>query len=157
MASTAAWSADSFSPRPTHRAEASAAASVTRTSSSARFRSGFSPERISWEITPPAGSSAIARGLADGPGRLALAAGGDQRAHERDARDHSRAEKRDPVPVVEADPELEPLVGRRAIDDAVVEDQDHGREPDDHRQLARLPAELVAADDDPGEDQRRQR
>ena len=51
MASTAAPSADSFSPLPTHRAAASAAASVTRTSSSARLRSGLSPERTSWEIT----------------------------------------------------------------------------------------------------------
>ncbi len=40
IASTAAWSAPSLSPRPTMRAAASAAASVTRTSSSARFRSG---------------------------------------------------------------------------------------------------------------------
>ena len=41
IASTAAWSAAILSPRPTQRAEASAAASVTRTSSSARLRSGF--------------------------------------------------------------------------------------------------------------------
>src|SRR4051794_8351800 len=40
MASTAAWSAASLSPRPTQRPAASAAASVTRTSSSARLRSG---------------------------------------------------------------------------------------------------------------------
>src|SRR4051794_11236212 len=40
MASTAAWSAASLSPRPTQRAQLSAADSVTRTSSSARFRSG---------------------------------------------------------------------------------------------------------------------
>jgi len=40
IASTAAWSAASLSPRPTHRAAPIAAASVTRTSSSARFRSG---------------------------------------------------------------------------------------------------------------------
>ena len=40
IASTAAWSAASLSPRPTRRAAASAAASVTRTSSSARLRSG---------------------------------------------------------------------------------------------------------------------
>ena len=40
IASTAAWSAPSLSPRPTIRAAASAAASVTRTSSSARLRSG---------------------------------------------------------------------------------------------------------------------
>src|SRR5262245_48658357 len=40
MPSTAAWSAASFSPRPTSGAAASAAASVTRTSSRARLRSG---------------------------------------------------------------------------------------------------------------------
>ena len=42
MASTAAWSAAILSPRPTRRADDSAAASVTRMSSSARLRSGFS-------------------------------------------------------------------------------------------------------------------
>src|SRR5712691_6132744 len=41
--STAPWSADSFSPRPTQRAAPIAPASVTRTSSSARFRSGGRP------------------------------------------------------------------------------------------------------------------
>jgi hypothetical protein len=40
IASTAAWSALILSPRPTQRPAAIAAASVTRTSSSARFRSG---------------------------------------------------------------------------------------------------------------------
>src|SRR5439155_19927529 len=43
MASTAALSALSFSPRPIHRPAASAAASVTRTSSTARLRSGRGP------------------------------------------------------------------------------------------------------------------
>ncbi len=51
IASTAAPSAAILSPRPTQRAAASAAASVTRTSSSARLRSGFA-----WEF------SAIGRG-----------------------------------------------------------------------------------------------
>src|SRR5262245_59198985 len=41
MASTAAWSAPILSPRPAMRAAASAAASVVRTSSSARLRSGW--------------------------------------------------------------------------------------------------------------------
>src|SRR5690242_15764658 len=40
IASTAAWSASSLSPRPIHRAAAIAAASVTRTSSIAMLRSG---------------------------------------------------------------------------------------------------------------------
>src|SRR3954449_10993809 len=43
MALTAAPSAPFLSPRPTHRPAAMAAASVTRTSSSARLRSGRSP------------------------------------------------------------------------------------------------------------------
>src|SRR5512139_4067820 len=43
MASTAAPSPPSFSPRPTHRPAAMAPASVTLTSSRARFRSGASP------------------------------------------------------------------------------------------------------------------
>ena len=43
MPSTAAWSAASLSPRPIQRPAASAAASVTRTSSSARLRSGRLP------------------------------------------------------------------------------------------------------------------
>src|SRR5262245_25342499 len=43
IASTAAWSADSFSPLPIQRPAPIAAASVTRTSSSARFRSGAAP------------------------------------------------------------------------------------------------------------------
>ena len=42
MASTAAPSAASFSPRPIQRAQASAAYSVVRTSSIARLRSGRS-------------------------------------------------------------------------------------------------------------------
>src|SRR3954469_16998817 len=54
--STAAWSADSFSPRPTQRPAPIAAASVTRTSSSARFRSG----------AVAAGSTVEASGLAIG-------------------------------------------------------------------------------------------
>src|SRR3954453_5917092 len=50
MALTAAWSAAILSPLPIQRAEDRAAASVTRTSSKARFRSrlaGTSPERRS--------------------------------------------------------------------------------------------------------------
>src|SRR3954464_9951943 len=43
IALTAAASAPFLSPRPTHRPAAMAAASVTRTSSSARLRSGRSP------------------------------------------------------------------------------------------------------------------
>ena len=49
MASTAAGSAPSLSPRPIQRPAASAAASVTRTSSMARFRSGA----CRWSLTAP--------------------------------------------------------------------------------------------------------
>src|SRR5262245_3760844 len=49
MASTAAWSPPSLSPRPTHRPAAMAAASVTRTSSRARLRSRSSVRR-GWDI-----------------------------------------------------------------------------------------------------------
>src|SRR5207249_4708586 len=42
IASTATWSAEYLSPSPTHRPAANAAASVTRTSSKARLRSGRS-------------------------------------------------------------------------------------------------------------------
>src|SRR5438105_14101198 len=60
IASTAAWSAAFWSPRPTQRPAPMAAASVTRTSSRARFLSGRCPLtradsritglRLDWEI-----------------------------------------------------------------------------------------------------------
>src|SRR5581483_3954567 len=60
MASTAAWSAAFLSPRPIQRPAPMAAASVTRTSSRARLRSGRAvviplgsyglPVRLDWEI-----------------------------------------------------------------------------------------------------------
>ncbi len=49
MAFTAAPSAPILSPRPTQRPAAMAAASVTRTSSRARLRSGASGETSSWD------------------------------------------------------------------------------------------------------------
>src|SRR5689334_12151461 len=52
IASTAAWSAASLSPRPTKRPAAIAAASVTRTSSSARFRSGGVATAESYGLHP---------------------------------------------------------------------------------------------------------
>src|SRR5215217_981234 len=53
MASTAAWSTASLSPKPILRAAAMAAASVTRTSSRARLRSGASPWARASTGTPP--------------------------------------------------------------------------------------------------------
>ena len=49
------------------------------------------------------------------------------------------------------------VVRRRLVDEAVVGDQDEGGEADDRGQLAARPGELVAADDDPGEDDRGRR
>src|SRR5688572_19952692 len=131
IASTAAWSAFSFSPRPTHRAAASAAASVTRTSSSARLRSGLSPERTSWEMTLCA-SVPSAIGTSDGTGGLAfllrallgaeVARGGDQ----------STDEKRGEVADVELDEVLEDA-GPRLVEEAVVTDQHQAGEADGHR------------------------
>ena len=51
IAFTAASSASCLSPRPTHGAAASAAASVTRTSSRARLRSGFM--LLNYFLVPP--------------------------------------------------------------------------------------------------------
>src|SRR3954464_13120597 len=57
IALTAAPSAPFLSPRPTHRPAAIAAASVTRTSSSARLRSGCSPPTRSEPGTLESGMS----------------------------------------------------------------------------------------------------
>src|SRR5688572_8638819 len=125
MASTAAPSAASFSPLPTQRPAAMAAASVTRTSSRAKFRSGLAPERTSCEITP-IGPGAYG---SDRAGRLAgLLRRALQRAGEAHAGDDDRRDQRNPVPVVEADPEFQALVRRRLVDDPVVGDQDRARE-----------------------------
>src|SRR3954462_14983796 len=51
IALTATWSAPFLSPRPTQRAAAMAAASVTRTSSIARLRSGAAGSGVSGEET----------------------------------------------------------------------------------------------------------
>ena len=55
IASTAAWSAASLSPRPTSRAAASAAYSVTRTSSSARLRSSRVAGLVATDQRTPGG------------------------------------------------------------------------------------------------------
>src|SRR5437764_2685538 len=134
IASTAAWSASSFSPRPTQRAAASAAASVTRTSSSARLRSGVEPERTSCEMTPTRVRLDGAGGLADPPLTLL-------RAAEARTADHERRYERDPVAPVEADADLR-LAGARLVDDSVVDDEDRGREAGHHRHLAGRPGQL---------------
>src|SRR3954470_15060835 len=65
IASTAAWSAPILSPRPTMRAAASAAASVVRTSSSARLRSGPEVWAMGAAYAPRAGRAASADALRD--------------------------------------------------------------------------------------------
>src|SRR5215207_2705163 len=89
MASTAAWSTASLSPKPILRAAAMAAASVTRTSSRARLRSGASPwARASIQHTsrsrlgPPLARSHFSPqgGWHPGPRRLTLAIGGPARS-----------------------------------------------------------------------------
>src|SRR5690242_18377588 len=94
IASTAAWSAASLSPRPTQRPAPSAPASVTRQSSSARLRSGRAPLLMRESLHPL--------------GRLD--ADQVQRAGDHDARRRGEAEperlrlaaSEHPVPVVEA-------------------------------------------------------
>src|SRR3979490_3544123 len=86
IASPAAPSADSFSPRPIQRAAAIAPASVTRTSSSAMFRSGTclltrrDPTPVLhalWRLNPDEGETACNHGLGrpaeGGPERLMVA------------------------------------------------------------------------------------
>src|SRR3954451_7433046 len=143
IASTAAPSAFSFSPRPTQRAAASAPYSVTRTSSIARLRSGRAPAESGTR-----GNLQDARGLAP-----AYALGLPDEAAERDAR---RAEQPDPVADLDRDVDVVRVVAAGAAeDDPVHEDQREGGDAHDHRHLARSPSEVVAARDDVGEDERR--
>ena len=80
MPSTAAWSAAILSPRPTQRAACSAAASVTRTSSRARLRSGVAVPAIG-----SAGAALVVTGrrAACGGARTALARIGAARRRSR--------------------------------------------------------------------------
>src|SRR3954462_15679439 len=143
MASTAAPSADSFSPSPTQRAAASAPYSVTRTSSIARLRSGRAP------------SGAGTAGNLQDAGRLSPSyrLGLAHEAAEGDAR---RPEQPDPVADLDRDVDVVRIVAAgTAEDDPVHEDQGEGGDADDHRDLARPPRELVPARDDVGENERR--
>src|SRR5919202_1072433 len=141
IASTAAWSAASFSPRPTQRAAAMAPYSVTRTSSRARLRSGRALEGpvVRW--------SDAGRPNLDVLGLAPEAAPGDEeRADEPDV----VADLERYVDVVVAVP------AGRAEDDAVEQDQGERDHHDDHRDLAGSPLELISARDDPGQDERRE-
>src|SRR5690349_19024034 len=101
IASTAAWSAAILSPRPIQAALASAAASVTRTSSRARLRSGRCVLiEFIWTVL-------------DGAGRLAL----DLRlalAHERAPEHQQRSRERDEPSPLEAQ---EGVARARPVDD----------------------------------------
>src|SRR3954466_6384481 len=144
MASTAAPSADSFSPSPTQRAAASAPYSVTRTSSIARLRSGRAPP----------GSGTTATNLQDARGLSpAYRRGVGNKAAEGDAR---RAEQPDPVADLDRDVDVVRVVAAGAAeDDPVHEDHGEGGDADDHRHLARPPRQVMPAGDDVGEDERR--
>src|SRR5215208_1450259 len=138
IASTAAASAPSLSPRPIQRAQASAAYSVVRTSSIARLRSGLdAPDSMSRTLYD---ARRLARGLVDG---LAQIARGEQAQRRQET--HEIANPETDIDAVSGAPE----------DDPVTEDQHERNDPNDHRHLPRLPGQRVPARDDPGEDERR--
>src|SRR3954452_12101115 len=79
IALTAAPSAPFLSPRPTQRPAAMAAASVTRTSSSARLRSGCSPPTRSEPGTPESDmSTSYPRPCAETCGAIVATAASEQ-------------------------------------------------------------------------------
>src|SRR3954452_8363993 len=143
MASTAAWSAASLLPIPTSRAAGSAAASVTRTSSRARLRSGRS-SGVGMAREPRWARLHHAR-------RLALALGGPGARGGTDEHEH-RPEDGDEVAPVQRH---EAADGAGAVDDAVVEEQAEGGDRDDRGHLTARPREGDVAGDDVGEDERR--
>src|SRR3954449_10448708 len=140
IASTAAPSAFSFSPSPTQRAAAIAPYSVTRTNSMARLRSGRAGD-----CSGMGGSDSGGRGFH----AFGLAPEAPERYEERPD---------DPDEVADLEVEVDGVLvatARPPEDDAV--EQDHGcdDDSDDHRHLARSPAQVVPAGDDVGEDERR--
>src|SRR5436305_3725366 len=141
MASTAAPSADSFSPSPTQRAAASAPYSVTRTSSIARLRSGRAP---------------VGSGIDLEDARRLAPADALRLSHETPEGDARRA--REPHPVADLDRDVDVVrvvAAGPAEDDPVDQDQRERGDADDHRYLARPPGELVPAGDEVGADDRR--
>src|SRR5438105_140045 len=112
IASTAAPSAASFSPRPTQRAAASAPYSVTRTSSMARLRSGREPVG--------SGTAAISEDAGWFPGaRIA------RLAYEPAREDHVRADQPDYVAGLDRDADAV-RASRPPEDDPVEQDQRAG-------------------------------
>src|SRR3954466_3281078 len=140
MASTAAPSAPSLSPRPTQRAHASAAYSVVRPRSSARLRSGRWPRSVrAWAVVVT-GAALQDAGRFTGVGVHGLA---EVPGHEH------RGAGQQPDEVAVAERYLAVGLAWLAEDDAVAEDQHEGSDPHHHRHLARVPGERVPAGDDP--------
>src|SRR4051794_25424755 len=140
IASTAAPSAFSFSPSPTHRAAASAPYSVTRTNSMARLRSGRAGDCSGMTGSDSGGRGFHAFGLSP----------------EAPERYEKCADDRDEIAVLEVDVDgVLVAAARTAEDDPVEQDQRGDHDPDDHRDLARAPAQVVAAGDDVREHERR--
>src|SRR3954454_20748844 len=156
MASTAAPSALSFSPRPTQRPAARAPASVTRTSSRARLRSGWDGSRTSCEITCSSASAAgseSSAGATSGSecrGRFSPTPAAALHGSEA-ARDEDPDAGKQGNPIADAQADLEAILGLG--DDAVVGDQHERCGADDRGQLPPRPGEGMAADHDPGQDE----
>ena len=100
MALTAAPSAPSLSPRPIHREAARAAASVTRTSSMARLRSGACGSMVTdhddsgWRRADPPHERRRATGLRTSVAGRAQATNRSTHGHGR--RHHRRSDRRAP-------------------------------------------------------------
>src|SRR3954447_17853844 len=121
MASTAAPSAASLSPRPTQRAAAIAPYSVTRTSSMARLRSGRAPVGSGLRCSD-------ARGFGLHVLRLSAEA----------AEGHEEGAKQ-PDHVADLDRDVDRVLLVAAgppEDDSVEQDEREGHHADDHRDLA---------------------
>src|SRR4051812_33279138 len=136
IASTAAWSAASLSPRPTSCADARAANSVTRTSSSARLRSSRVFGLVAMRLHH---SRWLARPLHR------------RGAQRRPAQHEDRPEERDEDAEAQRD---EARDGARLVDERVVADEADRGDRHDRGHLAARPRQGVAAEDDPAEDQR---
>ena len=136
-------------PRPIQRAHASAAYSVVRTSSMARLRSGRPRSRASAVIC------GWARIGSDHPRRLARVARRWPGAGSPAARSPGGRQQADEVAVLDRDADVRRCRPARPRMIPLQRISTSGDHPHDHRDLARLPGELVPAGDDPGQDERR--
>src|SRR4051794_41612896 len=92
----------------------------------------------------------------DGAGGFSLSALAGLGTQEAGRGDRDRAEQRDPVAEVEAHADLGGAAAR-LVDGPVVADEHPHREAHDHGHLTGRPRELVPPNDDPAQDQRRER